>query len=480
MDISDFKIALISLQNDAERVPPIGLICLATYLRDRAGMKDENIKVFDNNYFSNIEEQVKDFAPHVVGITAMTVNYEDAAIFCASLKQQIDVPTIIGGVHISTLPNSLRDCFNIGVIGEGEETLGELAELYCNQSSFKKEDLKNVKSIIYVDNDRLVSTPRRQPLELDSLPIPDFKFAHSNYFREEEIPGISATGIRCYLLSSRGCPYRCEFCSTSRFWGKMRLHSPEYTARIVEKAINDFGANYIKVEDDLFTLNPKRLNRLKEAFEERGILSKIKGIECQPRANLITDDLCRAMKAIKVKVVNFGFESGSEKVLRYLKAGSVSMEMNKNAVIMCNKYGFNVYGSLMYGSPTETLEDMEKTNEFVDFCFKNGASYLWSFVATPFPSTPFWEIAMERGVVTNDMDFSLLQHHSLDNPLLLDPEISRDDFKKVFLKGRKKLKKFKLKLIRDFIFKNPFRTLSLVAKEPGYYFMRVWRQLFKQ
>ena len=105
MDISDFKIALVSLQHDAERVPPIGLIYLATYLEDRVGLKKENIKVYDNNYFSNIEDQIQDFTPHVVGISAMTVNYEDAVRFCQSFKNRPE------SYIISTVPlGLLRMC----------------------------------------------------------------------------------------------------------------------------------------------------------------------------------------------------------------------------------------------------------------------------------------------------------------------------------------------------------------------------------
>jgi radical SAM superfamily enzyme YgiQ (UPF0313 family) len=186
------------------------------------------------------------------------------------------------------------------------------------------------------------------------------------------------------------------------------------------------------------------------------------------------------MKEIKIKVVNFGFESGSDKVLNYLKAGSVSVEMNKKAVLLCTKHQIKVYGSLMYGSPTETIEDMEKTNDFIDFCIKNNATNIWSFVATPFPATPFWEIALKRGKVSNKMNFDLLTHHNLSSPLLLNPEISPNDFQKVFLKGRKKLRGLRTKLILEFLLKNPFNLFKMVFKEPKYYLSRISKQLFKQ
>jgi radical SAM superfamily enzyme YgiQ (UPF0313 family) len=133
----------------------------------------------------------------------------------------------------------------------------------------------------------------------------------------------------------------------------------------------------------------------------------------------------------------------------------------------------------MYGSPTETIEDMKATNKFIDFCIKNKASYVWSFVTTPFPATPFWDIALERGKVSNDMNFDLLTHHSIDNPLLLDENVDKEEFKKVFLEGRKKLVKLKMRLIKDFVRKNLLSTISMFAKQPRYYSERVYTKVFK-
>ncbi len=480
MNKKDLKIALISMQKDAERVPPIGLIYLATYLRDVVGLDNKNIKILENNY-SEIEDELERFSPNIVGFTSMTVDYGKVIEFAKKIKEKYKIPFILGGVHVSTLPSSLNEVFDIGVLGEGEKTFAELINLYIKKDSFIKKELKKIKGLVFFGNNKLELTPLREPIkDLDELPIPDFRFISKNYFKPEEIPSISDTGIKCYLISSRGCPYRCVFCSTSHFWGKMRIHSPDYTARIVKKFIDDFGSDYVKVLDDLFTVSPARLKELKESFEKYRILEKIKAIECQPRANLMTDELCIAMKQMKIKTLNFGFESGSEKMLKWLKNGSVNVEMNRNAILLCKKYGFQAYGSLIYGSPNETIGDMKKTNEFIDFAVANGARYLWSFIATPFPNTLFWDIALERGKVNNNMDWDLLSHHNLENPLLLDETINKAEFKKVFLKGRKKLTKLKIRLIRDFILKNPIKASKMVLTEPFYYVPRVIKQVLKQ
>jgi len=480
MKIDHLKIALVTLQKDAERIPPTGLVYLATYLNEKIGLKKEHIRIFDKNISDNVTSEVLEFSPDIIGITSMTVDYGKAIIFAREVKKRSSAKMILGGVHISTLPESFDKVFDIGVIGEGEKTLQEIVKTYCELEALSVPNLKKIKSVIFFDGDKLISTPKRNPLILDSLPIPNFKFVDSSYFKKEEIPLISKVGVKGYLITSRGCPYRCVFCSTSRFWGKMRFHSPEFTAKIVKRLIDDFGCDYLQTLDDLFTVSPKRVREIRMAFEKEGILDKISGIICQPRTNLITDELCKEMKKIKIKTVSFGFESGSPKMLNWLKQQSVSPKTNIEAIRLCSKYGFKIYGSLIYGSPGETIEDMEKTNRFIDFAIKNGATYVWSFVATPFPGTPFWDIALERGKVSPHMDWDLLAVHNLDNPLLLDENIDKKEFKRVFMKGRRKIRKLKIKLIKEFVARNFFVTIKLVLNDPRYYLTRVFRQVFTQ
>lgn len=475
----DIKIALISLQQDAERVPPIGLVYLATYLRDRVGLVGNNVRILDKNY-TDIEKELKRFSPDIIGFTSLTVDYGKVICFAKHIKQIFDIPLIVGGVHISTLPQSLDRIFDIGVIGEGEETIPEIIELYLAKTRFSGSDLKKIKGLAFWDHERIILTPAREPVECDTLPIPDFTFVNRNYFKKEAIPTINGVGIKAYLVSARGCPYRCAFCSTSHFWGKMRTHSPDFIARTVQKFIEDFNSDYLVVLDDLFAVNLQRLREIKKAFDKYGILDKIKATECTARTNLIDDKLCETLKELKVKTLNFGFESGSDRILEYLKQNSVDVETNKRAIILCQKYDFNIYGSLMYGSPGETIEDLKKTNKFIDFAIEHGAKYIWSFVATPFPATPFWDVALQRGKVGNNMDWNLLSLHNIENPLLLDDVINKEEFKKFFFEGRKKLRKLKIKMIKQFFKQNPTVLLKMILTEPGYYTTRAIKQLFKQ
>lgn len=472
----NLKIAFLSFQKDAERVPPIGLVYLATYLKEKNGIK--NVKIIDKN-FDDMEKELINFSPDLICMTAMTVHYMDAVRFAEDFKKKSNIPIIIGGVHISTLPTSFKPCFDIGVIGEGEETVSELVDIYIKNEKFDNKDLKKVEGLVFLENNEIIINKKRQDIELDTLPIPDFNLVNKEYFSKQEIPGPNLLVIRAFVLTSRSCPYKCKFCSTSHFWGKVRFHSPEYTAKLIKYNMDKYNATYIKILDDLFTVSPERLKNIKKELEKLGILDKIEGMECQPRANLINDDLCQIMRELKVKIVNFGFESGSERMLNWLKGGSVTVEMNKNAIILCKKYGFTVYGSLIFASPGEKIEDMMETLRFIDFAIDNNIDYLWSFIGTPFPDTPFWSIALERKKVSKDMDFSTLSHHNLDNPLLLDEDVDKEKFKEIFILGRKKLRKPKIKLMLSFFKHHPLATLKLFAKSPAYYASRVIKQVYK-
>jgi radical SAM superfamily enzyme YgiQ (UPF0313 family) len=107
------------------------------------------------------------------------------------------------------------------------------------------QDLKEIKGLIFpIDSQELFLTPRRELIEnIDDIPIPDFKFLNRIYFKKMEILSTASVGKRLHLISSRGCPYKCLFCSTSHFWRKIRFHSAEYTAKMIRKAIDELGVN---------------------------------------------------------------------------------------------------------------------------------------------------------------------------------------------------------------------------------------------
>ena len=430
------KLALVNILDVAE-VPPMGLVYIATYLREHFGF--ENTKIIDINA-ENVWNGIKRYKPDVIGISSMTITYSKAMELAKRIKQELDVPCLIGGAHISTLPSSLSDDFDFGIVGEGEQTMLELIQLYEKYGEFQKEKLKEIKGLAYHNNGKVNLTEKRDLiLPLDKIPIPDMRFLNPLYFSDKRIFFTDRIGRAANVLTARGCPYRCVFCSTSVLWQKVRYHSVEHICGEVNELIDKYKVNAIQIWDDIFTINKKRLRDIAEAFKKEGINEKVE-FSCQPRVNLIDDEMCEILKEIGIVSVGFGFESGSDKILNYLKAGSATVEQAKSAVKICKKHGLKVFGSFMFGSPGETLDDIRQTLDLIDFIGDNGVDLIWAFISTPFPATEFWAVAKSRGKVNDDnMDWDILSHSSVENPLLLDDSVDRDEFKRLFEEAKQRI-----------------------------------------
>lgn len=425
------KVGLVYLNENKGACPPIGLMSIAAYVTQN--IPSCQVEIIDVN-FEDVYAKLESTEYDLIGLSAMTIDYSKAIDLAWRIKRITEIPIVIGGVHISILPESLKECFDIGVVGEGEQTFLELLQLYESVGSLDHEHLRNINGLAYVHDGQLFRTGERKLIEpLDLIPVPDTSFISDRYFVFKPLIPWGEFGREAIILTSRGCPYRCVFCSTTRFWKKVRFFSLEHVVGEVNHLINKFGSDHIQIFDDLFTMNKRRLREIAEAFKKNGITKRVK-FSCQLRANLVDDELCEILKEMNVAIASFGFESGSDRVLRYLKAGSVSVEQNKNAIKMCRKHGLKVVGSLIFGSPGETVEDMERTIEFIDFTKQAGADRIWSFVMTPFPGTQIWEVAKSRGKVSEDMDFSMLSHQAVDNPLCLDEDIDKESLKKFFIK----------------------------------------------
>ena len=328
------------------------------------------------------------------------------------------------------------------------------------------EEVKAVDGISSKNDSGFQTTTRELIKDLDSLPIPawdlyDLSKYYNYHIFDMETPYAS-------IMASRGCPFRCIFCATTSFWNKIRFNSPEYILEEVRELQDKYKAERVNIHDDLFTTNRPRMREIATLFKKE----KIDNINfsVQGHAATLNDEVCQLLKDMKVKWVGFGFEHGNERMLRYLKQGSSSVEHNRNAIRLCNKYDLLVTGSIIFGSPTETIGEMRDNIRFIEYAkqFPNVMD-LWTFVMTPFPDTPIWEVAKERGKVSDtDMDWNLLSHQNINDPMLLDPGIDRKEFKKIFLEGRKRLKYFKMKRVKSLIKNDPMRLVKQAVKKPRY------------
>lgn len=462
------RIGLINTGLD-ENAPPMNLVYLATSLK----LNDFNdVKIIDHTFHTgSLYREVKGL--DCVGISAITKYYKKACRVAKQIRESTGIPVIIGGVHISTAPDSLSSDFVLGVIGEGENIIIDLCKTLHQEGGFIPEELSKIPGLVYWDNGKLVKTPAAQLIkDLDNILMPDFGLLNRHYFKRKWINWTETMGRLMHITTSRGCPYNCVFCATKRFWKVTRFHSAERIFSEVNELVKKWGIDHIVVDDDLFLSNKKRLKEFANLMDQNGLSGRV-AFSCNARTNLIDEDTCRILKRIGVRSLNFGFESGSDRVLRYLKGNNITVEDHKKAIHLCNEYRFKIYGSLIFGSPTETIEDMRKTLQFIDFTIKNRCHKVWAFVMTPLPGTPLWEVAKQCGEVNDNMDWDLLDLNRYDNPMLLESDIDPEEFKKIFKEAAAQLDRAWLKdkwlktIVLEYrkvtrrILENPKRALSM-------------------
>ena len=375
--------AINSFSEVETRYPNLGIGYLVASLKAEFGETCFEFKIVT----SNIEKELDSFKPHLVGISAVSQNFGIARDY-AQKSHDLGIPVIMGGVHISFLPYTLSKAMDIGCVGEGEDTIVDLMRIFLAHRSFPSVDLARIKGIVYRDADNVMhnTQPRSVRMDLDSLSMPD-----------RDLLPISP---HTYMFTSRGCPYRCQFCASSRFWNNVRFFSAERVVAEIELLINCYQVKFISFFDDLFVADKQRFVKIVELLEQKGIVGKVK-FSCSVRANTVTESVVQGLKRMGVVSVGMGLESGNQRVLSWLKGAGITVEQNYLAVELLNRYGIMSNASFVIGSPDETRDEMLDTLAFIK---KSGLGLFDVYNLTPFPGTPVWEIAMQRGVVSEDED----------------------------------------------------------------------------
>ena len=419
------KLALVSV-DAVEALPPLGLGYLASYLR-KYGNFHNTALIDKENLFNGIKKE----KPDVVGISCTTLDFMKSWALAKQVKQELDLPILLGGFHITALPHKMPKEFDVGVIGEGEDVLLELVNLFEKNGGFHPADLSKIKSLAYWDNGKVKLTERRKNIEpLDRIPFPARDLLKMRgYYLKPARHTFDKLSIGTSILTTRGCMYNCIFCSQTGFWQHtMRFFSPEYVVAEMREIIDNNKIEMLRIMDDLFAVNKKRVAKIAELMKKEGITDKVE-LHVFGRTNLITEEMCKYLKAMNVKYINFGFESGSERILRFLKKGSVTVEQHKRALRLCEKYGLLVDGSFIFGTPGETKRDIFKTFELVrDPAIKS----VMFFKLTPVPSSAIWDYAFKRGIVNEDMNWNDLDA-SIGSEKLppLNDAMSKEEFKKI-------------------------------------------------
>ena len=432
------RVVLIQANLRKQGAPSLGVGYLASYLRKK--IDDIDVAIFET--IPKDMRAIEELSPTVVGVSVLTQQFPYTLPFLEELKERIDVPVIMGGSHITAVPELLPPSCDIGVLSEGEETLYQI----LRQEAFTPDRLAQVEGVAYHDNGGVVTTPLRPLIEeIDGIPPPARDLLDMKHFLKGQNVFGPYIGRGSHMFTSRGCPYRCPFCFSSKFWrATIRDHSPEYVVSELAHLVRHYGAEMVHIFDDLFTVHKKRMRRIAELMEGEGLNREVK-LGVVGRCDLFDDETGELLKRMNVIHVTFGFESGCQKTLDFLKNGRLTTEHIRNAVRLCRKYGFTVDGSFIIGSPGETEEEMLETLEFIKSLKLDKFAFA---TATPYPGTKFWEIMKERGLIGTDIDWRKLNTlnremlEDVDNQFLMIDGISKDRFLEVWDMFEKERRKF--------------------------------------
>ena len=303
--------------------PPMGLALLGAIL----AIEEHQVDVVDANVNKNWLDDIIRLAggADVVGVTAMTPTI-NGALYIADYLQS-SYPSLIvmlGGAHPTLLPEeTLKDsCVDVIVKGEGDNTIVELLRVLQSQ-----KPLSNISGIVYKQNDVIFNnSDRKTYVDLDSLPYLAYHLLPWQKYRPHPPHGRALPFFA--MITSRGCPYHCSYCSKAVFGNKFRAQSPR---RVVDEMVYyqfRYGAREVAFYDDVFTLGKERIHWICEEILRRNL--KICWT-CETRANLVDRELLKQMKKAGCYSISYGIESASQEILDIIDK-DITLEQSERGV----------------------------------------------------------------------------------------------------------------------------------------------------
>jgi len=368
------------------------------YLASSLLAAGEEVKILDlqiaekEDYDHTLSRSLSEFNPEIVGITCNSHERYYSFDIARKVKAWKDVPIVMGGPHVTfTAEETLKNIKEVDVIvfHEGEDTLVELIKALKNGQSLKK-----VKGLAYRENGEIRRTPLRGFIEdLDRLPFPARELFEVDKY-DLYLP-IYERPKAMHLLTSRGCPYSCGFCSAKEMSGRrVRYASPERVLAEMELIKASYPQyNWLFFYDDHFTLKKHRVIKLCEGI----IRDKLDfNWGCYGRVDSIDEEIVEAMKEAGCRMISFGVESGSDIVLNLMQK-RITAKMIERALNIVKKKGLVARASFIFGYPGERFRDFLST---IKLCSKLGLEkdeIIWNFNPVIYPLTQLSENLKKKG-----------------------------------------------------------------------------------
>lgn len=461
----------VTLFNLDEITPnmPLGLAYIAAVLEN----EEYNVKILDaliegwHNVnrlssgmlqiglgFKELKSRIMDFDPQVVGISSMfTAQWHNAAMAAEAVKAVNEkIVVVVGGAHPTAVPEAaIQDkCVDFVVIGEGETAFLNLVRAVENNSGFDR-----IKGLAFRNSAGPVINYEKSYIDdLDSLPFParhllplekyfEVKLSHGGKRRKERFSSI---------VTSRGCPAKCIFCSAYKMWGrKYRARSPENVIEEIKTLKSNFGIEELSIEDDNFTFDRARTQEICDRMTAER-LDMIWDTPNGVAAYTLDEDLIRRMKESGCYKISFAIESGNQDFLSTVIKKPLNLKTVPRLINYARSIGLGVNVFFVVGVPGETEKTLRDTFQFAK---KLGIYDPFISIANPYPGTPMLELCVEKKYLVEDFNFLNL---SIKRYNIETPQLPIVKFKKILKRELLKMSCYK---VLDII-KNPYRISNKV------------------
>lgn len=408
-----------SVQAAKQCCPPLGVAYLAAAVRDIADVRviDASVENYDreetvsNNLIryglsiSEIARRIEEYGPDAVGVSCIfSSQFPTVAEICDEVKRlDPEIVTLTGGTHPSFMPErslNMASGLDIIVMNEGEITLRNIIEATQNGGDWQK-----LKGIAYRSDGEPTVNPQSEYIkDLDSIPFPARDLMPMDKYFSRDLPMgiISRNSPWANIITSRGCPARCAFCSSTHFWGyRYRTRSPGNVLDEIESLVDDYGVKEIKFFDDNLAAHLGRAKAIFGGMMERGIKVSWNTPNGIGIHNL-DYEIIELMKKSGAYELTLAVESGDPDVLRDIIHKPFDLDRAVEVARTLRRMKLGTYGFFIIGFPGETADQIRRT---IKFAWKLNLDRISVFVANPLPGTEIFQTALDKGYIDKDFPF---------------------------------------------------------------------------
>jgi anaerobic magnesium-protoporphyrin IX monomethyl ester cyclase len=369
--------------------PSLPLLSLAAWCRENGFEVDYLDMHARNALVEDLDVEVVKFGPDIVALTAKTLGWPAVIEIGQMVRRALpEAFIVVGGPHLTLYAaESLTwDCFDLAVVGDGEDTMLEIAERFE-----AGESLRGIPGTVYKEEDGTIATAPARPLSpsIDKYPMPAWDLVRMDDYHCLTLLKPFAT-----MVTTRGCPWHCGYCSQV-YSEKLRFRHPKLVVDEMEYLEKEHGVKEIVFFDETFTIGKKRMRKFSQLVQERGLSVKF---NIRARVDTVDREVLRYLKAAGLRSIHMGVEAGTDRLLKIMNK-QITREQTARAFRIAREEGIETRGYFMIGYYDATPEDVEET---INFAAGLGLDWASFSVATALPGTDLYTVSQERGYVNGD------------------------------------------------------------------------------